>query len=247
MRFDREAVSNEPPPRSQQAEMQPAWNRSTAEWTSSPTGQYSLFPAERAQSEPTRPSVGERSTPGRSYGQQPNRRRASTAAAPAQLADEEAREALKLFRAERLRKEETFFGTVRPEKDKGTIAVTKGESENEFGVSSKLSPYTGEDRAEANRLRDTLRQKYPKLTKHLNIGEKPNDVPYHAETTLLTRLARKNGGSLVGRTLVAHTDREMCPGCEKLLPKIGLELGNPTVTFIDGEGRRLTMRDGEWL
>jgi hypothetical protein len=247
MRFDREAVSNEPPPRSQKPEMQPAWNRSTAEWTSSPTGQYSLFPDERAQSEPTRPSVGERSTPGRSYGQQPNRRSASTVAAPAQLNDEEAREAIRVFRAERLRKEETFFGTVEPEKDKGTIAVTKGEPENAFGVSSKLSPYTGEDRAEANRLRDTLRQKYPELTKHLNIGEKPNDVPYHAETTLLTRLARKNGGSLAGRTLVVHVDENMCPGCQTFLPKIGLELGNPTVIFVDPNGRRRTMQDGEWL
>jgi hypothetical protein len=30
------------------------------------------------------------------------------------------------------------------------------------------------------------------------------------------------------------------------LPKLGLELGNPTVTFIDHAGLGLTMRDGRW-
>jgi hypothetical protein len=34
---------------------------------------------------------------------------------------------------------------------------------------------------------------------------------------------------------------------ETLFPKIGLELGNPTVTFVDPKGRRRTMQDGEWL
>ena len=111
----------------------------------------------------------------------------------------------------------------------------------------RATTFEGPQASRANRLRDTLRQKYPELTKHLNIGEKPNDVPYHAETTLLTRLARKNGGSLAGRTLVVHVDENMCPGCQTFLPKIGLELGNPTVIFVDPNGRRRTMQDGEWL
>jgi hypothetical protein len=33
-----------------------------------------------------------------------------------------------------------------------------------------------------------------------------------------------------------------------VLPKIGIELGNPTVTFLDEQGVVLrVMRDGEWL
>jgi hypothetical protein len=39
----------------------------------------------------------------------------------------------------------------------------------------------------------------------------------------------------------------MCSSCRKLLPYIGLELGNPTVTFVDHIGRRIIMRDGKLL
>jgi hypothetical protein len=251
MQFDRKAVSNEPPPRSQQPEMQPAWNRSTAEWSSSPTGQYSLFPAERARSEPAPPPVGEQSTPGWSYGQQPSRGRAPTVAAPAQLTDEEAREAIKVFRSTmpRKQKQEELLKEYRKpvEEDEGVVAVTKGESKNEFGVNSGLRPYKAEDRAAANRLRDRLIEKYPDLPKRDNKGQWPYDAVYHAETTLLLRLADQNGGSLAGRKLVIHTDGKMCPSCRELLPYIGLDLGNPTVTFIDQRGQRLIMRDGKPL
>jgi hypothetical protein len=47
--------------------------------------------------------------------------------------------------------------------------------------------------------------------------------------------------------LEVYSDRELCNNCKIVLPKVGLELGNPTVTFIDDAGRRLTMRDGIWL
>ena len=43
-------------------------------------------------------------------------------------------------------------------------------------------------------------------------------------------------------------DRPLCPSCHEVLPKVGLELGNPTVTFLDKQGNVLrVMRDGEWL
>jgi len=42
-------------------------------------------------------------------------------------------------------------------------------------------------------------------------------------------------------------DREMCRSCVRLLPLIGLELGNPTVTFTSPSGRVRTMRDGSWI
>jgi hypothetical protein len=75
----------------------------------------------------------------------------------------------------------------------------------------------------------------------------PNNTLFHAETTVLLRAARENGGTLAGRMLEVYSDRELCNNCKIVLPKVGLELGNPTVTFIDDAGRRLTMRDGIWL
>src|SRR5882757_2058569 len=88
-----------------------------------------------------------------------------------------------------------------------------------------------------DRLRDMLIEKYPDVAKRANVGWKPNNALYHAETTLLLRLANENGGSLAGRTLVMHVDETMCPSCKELLPYIGLELGNPSVTFVDHKGR----------
>jgi hypothetical protein len=80
-----------------------------------------------------------------------------------------------------------------------------------------------------------------------NIGHRPNDALFHAEVNVLLRAARENGGSLSGRSLHVVSDRKMCPSCDVVLPKVGLELGNPTVTFTDSSGVTVTMRDGEWL
>jgi hypothetical protein len=75
----------------------------------------------------------------------------------------------------------------------------------------------------------------------------PNNAVFHAETTVLLRAARENGGALAGRTLEIYVDGEVCNNCEIVLPKVAFELGNPTVTVIDNVGRTLTMRDGELL
>lgn len=64
---------------------------------------------------------------------------------------------------------------------------------------------------------------------------------------VLLRAARENGGSLAGRTLEVFADGKMCNNCELVLPKVGLELGNPTVTFIGPNGAARTMRDGMWV
>jgi hypothetical protein len=55
-----------------------------------------------------------------------------------------------------------------------------------------------------------------------------------------------NGGTLEGRELTIFVDGKMCPSCVILLPRIGMELGNPTVRFIDRWGRTRTMKDGQW-
>jgi hypothetical protein len=80
-----------------------------------------------------------------------------------------------------------------------------------------------------------------------NIGQKPNDAVFHAETTILLRAAKENGGTLAGRSLEVFGDRPLCANCKEVLPYVGLELGNPTVTFIDSTKTSRTMRDGTWV
>ena len=70
---------------------------------------------------------------------------------------------------------------------------------------------------------------------------------FHAESTVLLRAARANGGSLAGQRFEVHTDRHICRSCIEVLPKLGQELGNPMVTFINPNGTRRTMRDGKWV
>ena len=115
-----------------------------------------------------------------------------------------------------------------------------------FGSNSTLPGYSSIDKAEAEKLRDVLLNKYPELVKN-NIGQTPLDGLYHAETNVLLRAARENRGSLAGRRLEVVTDRRMCNSCPTVLPKVGMELGNPTVTFIGPGGETRTMRDGRWL
>jgi hypothetical protein len=90
-------------------------------------------------------------------------------------------------------------------------------------------------------------KKYPDVMKQDNIGEKPNDAVFHAETTILLRAARENGGTLANQTLEVHADRPICFSCETVLPYVGLELGNPVVTLVGPTGRTRTMKNGEWL
>ena len=87
----------------------------------------------------------------------------------------------------------------------------------------------------------------PDLADRGNAGFKPNDGFYHAETTVLLRAARANNGTLAGQTLEVFGDTKVCDSCQRVLPFVGMQLGNPTVTFINPNGTRLTMRDGAWL
>jgi hypothetical protein len=96
-------------------------------------------------------------------------------------------------------------------------------------------------------MRDILIEKHPDVMKRDNIGRKPNDAVFHAEATVLFRAARENGGTLTGRTIEVVADRSMCDSCKKVLPVVGLELGNPTVSFVDPAGLRLTMQNGTWV
>jgi hypothetical protein len=129
----------------------------------------------------------------------------------------------------------------------GTVTWTRFKGKDIFGSNSNSPTYTRVDRETAEQARGILIEKYPDVMKQDNIGEKPNDALFHAEATVLFRAARENGGTLTGQTIEVFSDRSMCGSCKKVLPYLGLELGNPTVTFIDQAGLQLTMRNGAWV
>jgi hypothetical protein len=59
------------------------------------------------------------------------------------------------------------------------------------------------------------------------------------------RRALANGGSLEGRVIEIHVDSKMCEyGCPEMLPLLGRQFGNPTVTFVDKFGNRRLLRGG---
>lgn len=132
-------------------------------------------------------------------------------------------------------------------REQNTVALCKVDGIPFVGVNSGAFTYGSTDQSAGESLRQTLLDAYPDLMSTGNIGRFPNDALFHAETTCLLRAARANGGNLSEKAVEIFVDREMCPSCEKVLPYIGLELGNPTVTFIDSMGRVRIMRDGYWI
>jgi hypothetical protein len=156
------------------------------------------------------------------------------------LALEAAKRLIEAYRSENFLRD--LFGN-----NDGTVATTTINGTNILGPSSGLATYTDQDDIAAMELRDTLLEKYPDVLTADNIGRRPNDALFHAETTVLLRAARENGGSLAGQTLEVFVDRPMCRSCDLVLPYVGWELGNPTVTFVGPTGLRKTMRNGRWL
>jgi hypothetical protein len=129
---------------------------------------------------------------------------------------------------------------------RGTVALTTIDGTDIFGSNSTSPTYTSGDEAAAVRLRNILVEKYPNTFRDEHIGRMPNDALFHAETTVLLRAARQGGGSLVGRTLTVFVDTQLRNNCQAVLPYVGLELGNPTVTFVGPNGSTRTMRNGSW-
>lgn len=130
--------------------------------------------------------------------------------------------------------------------DKDVVGVTILDRLPIFGTNSDAPPYTSEDRRAADVARDKAIAENPELARK-NLGWIPMDGLYHAETTTLLRAARANGGSLEGRTFEIHVDARMCDSsCQKVLPIVGRQVGNPTVIFIDKFGTRNVLRGGRW-
>lgn len=141
-----------------------------------------------------------------------------------------------------------LFGNPTWPVDKDVVSVTIRDGLPLFGPNADAPTYTDSDRRAADRLRDRLIESRPDVMSEENIGQMPNNALYHAETTGLLRAAKANGGTLEGQTLEVHVDDRMCANCERVLPLVGIELGNPTVTFVDTtKGARRTMKDGAWV
>jgi hypothetical protein len=115
----------------------------------------------------------------------------------------------------------------------GAVALTTIDDKDIFGSNSSSPTYTDADREAAKDLRDKLVAKYPDAMRADNVGYTPNNALFHAETNVLLRAAEANGGTLAGRSLDIYVDRALCPNCERVVPLVGLELGNPTLTFVD--------------
>lgn len=139
-----------------------------------------------------------------------------------------------------------LFGYHDP--DKVTVAVTTIDGREFHGTSSDYGDWTAIDHAAAYRLRAIIARRFPHQAKGKALGQWPLDALFHAETNLLLRAARENGGSLARRTIDVFVDGRTCPSCRRVLGDVARELGNPTVTFINTRTGRVmgVVRDGRW-
>jgi hypothetical protein len=115
----------------------------------------------------------------------------------------------------------------------GAVALTTIDDKDVFGSNSTSLTYTDADFRAATELRDKLVAKYPTVMSADNSGYTPGNALFHAETNVLLRAAEANGGTLAGRSLDIYVDRRLCPNCETMVPLVGLELGKPTLTYVD--------------
>lgn len=139
-----------------------------------------------------------------------------------------------------------LFGEL--DQDRVTVAVTTIDGREVHGTSSKFGDWMAIDHAEARRLRAIIVQKYPHSAQGRTLGQMPLDSLFHAETNVLLRAARENGGNLRGRTLEVFLDGQTCLSCKKMLGHVARELENPTVTFINTRTGQVmgVVRDGRW-
>jgi len=136
-------------------------------------------------------------------------------------------------------------GIARSRSD-GTVAFTEVDGQAVFGVNSDAPGYTARDEAMARDMRQRLIERHPDVMATGNVGHKPNDALFNAEANALMRAAETYGGTLAGCTIEMRVDRPLCPSCGVVLPYVGLQLGNPTVRFVDPFGNVSTMRHGRW-
>jgi hypothetical protein len=141
-----------------------------------------------------------------------------------------------------------LFGRPAWPQNDGTVAAGKIDGKVYFGVNSTAPGYSDADWNTARATRDDLIEKYPESMDKTNIGWTPNNALFHAEATILLRAAKDNGGTLTNKSVEIQVDREICDSCGKVLTKLGLELGNPYVVYVERDtGLRNEMWHGKWL
>ena len=141
-----------------------------------------------------------------------------------------------------------LFGRPAWPKNDGTVAVGKIDGQVYFGVNEGAPGYTTADWNRAAQFRNDLVTKYPDTMKIDNIGQIPNNALFHAESTILLRAANDSGGSLANRSIEIQVDRPVCYSCGEMLTKLGLELGDPYVVYVERDtGLRNEMWNGKWL
>ena len=139
-----------------------------------------------------------------------------------------------------------IFDRLARAKSEGTVAYAEIDGKPVFGTNSNAPGYTVADETAARDMRARLSEAYPEVMNTGHPGRMPNDGLFHAEGNLLIRAAERSGGSLAGQTIEIRVDRELCRSCDKVLPLIGLQLGNPRVRLRDSEGNVDTMFNGQW-
>jgi hypothetical protein len=132
-------------------------------------------------------------------------------------------------------------------RERHTVAVATPEEQLFFGMNSNAPTYTGRDRTKASQTIDLMLEQFPRVINRRNIGSKPNDALYHAESTILLRMKEAFGGTLAGRTFRVTVDREMCSSCVEVLPRLGVHLGDPRVSYYDNVGLQGIMQHSRWL
>jgi len=139
-----------------------------------------------------------------------------------------------------------LFGHHDP--DDVTVTVTVVDGKVFHGTSSDFGDWKAIDHAEAYRLRAIMVRRFPHQATGRALGQWPLNALFHAETNLLLRVARENGGTLAGRTLDVFVDGRTCSGCRRVLGDVAQELGNPTLTFIDARTGQVigVVRQGRW-
>lgn len=162
-----------------------------------------------------------------------------------ELARQSPTQLIKTYRT--LNNSRDLFGKETWPRDRGTVAVTTINRIPIVGINSGVPTFKARDQRAADIARDTLVAKYPDVMNTRNIGQMPNNALYHAEATILLRAERAQRASLFGHKITVRSDRNMCGSCKRVLPKLGLELGNPTVTFINPNGTTRTMWNGKWI
>ncbi|HYW64576.1 MAG TPA: hypothetical protein VE865_15395 [Bradyrhizobium sp.] len=141
-----------------------------------------------------------------------------------------------------------LFGRPAWPQNDGAVTAGKIDGKVYFGVNSTAPGYSDADWNTARTTRDNLINKYPESMDKTNIGWTPNDSLFHAESTILLRAAKDSGGSLANRSIEIYVDQKVCDSCGKILTKLGLELGDPYVAFIERDtGLRNEMWHGKWL